>query len=279
MKKYLFLILTCLIAFNSYSQYWFGPKVGVSYIDHVYQESSYEKDSFNVPNNLNFQAGLAVSYSATGMYSVYGELLYERVGKSVTDKLTDGSLVQSKMTNHFISVPVMLRVSLGRLPFHYYINGGPRLGYWLGGNGNIKTAGSGEFLEAEFLDEDGNPLPLEYSITFNNSKAQETDFSNKKAFVSRPNRLQFGLTAGAGIFLDVFGENRLQIDFRYTWVHSNMANNGPEDDTFLNGEAYRENFEYYNNIGTISIAYLVGYNSNLRRKGKSTNKDSNKKKK
>lgn len=249
----------------------------MSYIDHVYQESSYERDSFNVPVNLNWQAGFALSYTATGIYSVYGELLYERVGKKVSDKLTDGAFVRSEMTNHFISAPVMLRVTLGSLPFHYYLNGGPRLSYWLGGNGNILIPDSDEYLEEEFLDAEGNPLPLEYTVTFKSSKAQATDFSNKKAYVSTPNRLQFGLTVGGGIFLDVFGENRLQLDFRYTWVHSNMALNSREDDTFFNGESYRENFEYYYNIGTVGIAYMFGYNSNLRRKGKSTSKKSNKK--
>ncbi len=286
MKKYIFLIVFNGISFCSLSQYWFGPKVGINYIDHVYQESTYESDTtFTVPRNFNFQAGLAISYSAEGIYSVYGELLYERIGKVVKDSETDGEQIRAEMTNHFISAPVMLRVTLGRLPFHYYVNGGPRLSYWLGGNGNQKTPGSAEFLEEEFLDADGNPLPLDYKVTFDNSKAQTTDFSNKKAFVSQPNRLQFGLTAGGGIILDVFDHNRLQIDFRYTWVHSNMGLNSEDDDSFFeyedsatNDNPSRENFEYYHNIATVGIAYMFGYNSNLRRKGKSTNKKTNKQK-
>lgn len=280
MRRYLIYNIVFLVSLTAFGQYWFGPKVGLNYIDHVYQESGYESDtSFNVPKNFNFQAGAAVSYSATGPYSVYGELLYERIGKKVTDAQTDGEMVRSNMVNHFISAPIMLRVTLGSLPFHYYVNGGPRLSYWLGGNGDILIPGSDEFLEEEFLDENGDPLPLEYSVTFNDAKAQETDFSNKKAFVSKPNRLQFGLTAGAGIILDVLGADRVQLDFRYTWVHSNMALNTEEDDTFFNGEDYRENFEYYHNIATVSVAYLFGYNSDLRRKGKSTSKKSNDKKK
>ena len=283
MKKYLFLIVMGCIAYHSHAQYWFGPKIGLNYIDHVYQESTYESDtSFSVPRNFNFQAGVAVSYSAGGIYSVYGELLYERIGKEVTDSETGGQLIKAEMTNHFISAPVMLRVTLGRLPFHYYVNGGPRLSYWLGGNGSKLTPGSAEFLEEEFFDENGNPIPLEYKVTFNQAKAQATDFSNKKAFVSEPNRLQFGLTVGGGIILDVFDHNRLQIDFRYTWVHSNMGLNSDDDDSFfeyedaaIDGTGTRENFEYYHNIATIGIAYMWGYNSNLRRKGKSTNKKSN----
>jgi len=95
--------------------------------------------------------------------------------------------------------------------------------------------------------------------------------------------LQIGLTAGAGIILDVFQRNGLQIDFGYTWVHSNMGLNSDDDDSFfeyedaaLDGTGERENFEYYHNIATIGVAYMFGYNSNLKRKGKSTNKKSNK---
>ena len=272
MKRNLIAGVLLLSSFWSYSQYWFGPKIGLNYIDHVYQESTYEKDSFNVPENFNFQAGVAISYTATGLYSVYGELLYERYGKKVTDRQTDGEIVKTEMTNHFISAPVMLRVTLGRIPFHYYVNGGPRLSYWLGGSGKQDLAEFEEFL----TDEDGNPLIVDYNVTFNSSNALAGDRST--AFVSKPNRLQFGLTAGGGIILDVKGENRLQIDFRYTWVHSNMGtNNGTEDINFEN-ETYRENFEYYHNIATVGVAYLFGYNSDLKRKGKSTSKKSNKNK-
>lgn len=273
MKRNLLLGVVFLSSFSCFSQYWFGPKIGINYIDHVFQESTYESDSFNVPRNFNFQAGLAMSYTASEMYSVYGELLYERIGKEVTDKLTGGEITKTEMTNHFISAPVMLRVTLGRLPFHYYVNGGPRLSYWIAGSGKQDLEEFEEFL----TDEDGNPIIVNYKVVFNSSNFSEEE-DRSTAFVSKPNRLQFGLTVGGGIFFDVQGENRLQLDFRYTWVHSNMGtNNGEQDLNFVN-DNYRENFEYYHNIATIGVAYLFGYDSNLRRKGKSTNKKSNKNK-
>ncbi|MEM6641645.1 MAG: outer membrane beta-barrel protein [Bacteroidota bacterium] len=284
MSRFALIVGAVFLSFSLKSQYYIGPKIGGSLIDHVYEDSNYETDTtFNVPVNLNWQAGVAVSYSAGGMYSVYGELMYERIAKTVRDSFTKGDLLQAEMTNHFISAPIMLRMTFGQLPFHYYVNGGPRLSYWLGGSGSKLVPGSDEFLEEEFLDEDGNPLPLDYKVTFNSSKAQETEFIDKKAFVARPNRLQFGLTAGGGVILDVFDHNRLQIDFRYTWVHSSMARNSPDDDEFFAYEdsadegAERENFEYYHNIASISIAYMWGYDSNLRRKGKSTIKKNKKK--
>ena len=53
------------------------------------------------------------------------------------------------------------------------------------------------------------------------------------------------------------------------------TNNGTKDINFDN-ESYRENFEYYHNIATIGIAYLWGYNADLKRKGNSTSKESKK---
>ena len=271
--KHLLVTIAVLISYTSNAQYWFGPKIGYSYIDHVYQESTYESDTaFTVPKDFNYQAGIALSYTATSRYSVYGELLYERVGKEVTDSPTGGDFVTTKMTNHFLSAPIMLRVTLGTVPFHYFVNGGPRLAYWLGGNGSIKL----EELAEAFFDEDGNPIPVDYKIVFNSSRLGS---DRSTAFVSKPNRLQFGLTLGGGVFFDIQGGSRLQLDFRFTWVHSNMGTNNGFNDTNFNDETYRENFEYFHNIGTLGITYMFGYDSQLRRKGKSTVSKSNKKKK
>ncbi|WP_370090372.1 outer membrane beta-barrel protein [Ekhidna sp.] len=280
MKSILVVCLAILLPSLTYSQYWFGPKVGVSYIDHVYQDKTYEKDSFNVSPNLNWQAGFALAYTASDMYTVYGELLYERTHKTVKDIETDGEREHAEMTNHFISAPIMLRVTLGRVPFHYYVNGGPRLAYWVGGKGTFFPSDDEEFWP--LLDDDSNPLPLDYKLKFNSANASPGDFTT--AYVSEPNRFQFGLTVGGGMYFDIQGGGRLQLDFRYTWQHSNMATNTSKDTNLIRGSSgdadyYRENLEYYHNIATIGIAYMFSYDSNLRRKGKSTSKESNKKKK
>lgn len=271
--KYLFsIILIIACASAGYSQYWFGPRVGFSYIDHNYQESKYE-DTFKVAKNWNFQAGVAFAYTASDMYSVYMELTYDRIGKSVEDIATGGSVVKTQMTNHFISMPAMLRVTIGKVPFHYFVNGGPRISYWIAGKGQ-------HFLE-EFVEQLPDPELIEqankdYKIVFKQSKVEGNDDA---ALVYRPNRLQFGLTIGGGMYFDIQGGSRLMIDARYTWVHSNMGLNSGSRDTRFAYETYRENFEYSHNIMTLGISYMFGYNSDLKRKGKSTDKESNKKKK
>lgn len=288
-------ILVSLVLFLAFldanSQYWIGPKIGFSNITYNYQRTTY-RDSFDIPSDWNFQAGLALSYTATDRYAVYGELLYQRISKSVTNNPiydvqifdnegneTSRSIVSSQMTNHFIAIPVMLRITLGRVPFHYYVNGGPRLAYWLGGNGDLYLEEFQEFAET-ITDDEGNVIGTEipivdYRVTFNRSKVEDADDPTSLALVSRPNRIQFGLTAGAGMFLDLRSGGRLQFDLRYTWVHSNMGTNNGASDLNFDAAEYRENFEHFHGIATIGVAYMFAYNSQLRRKGKSTSKESN----
>jgi len=274
MRYFLILALSSCVS-SLFAQYWFGPKVGFSYIDHIFQESAYENDSLNIPKNWNFQAGAAVSYSATDRYAVYGELLYERIGKKIKDPATGGKNISAEMTNHFLSAPIMLRITLGRIPFHYYINGGPRISFWLGGKGKVLLEEFDEFPPVG-IDENGDALPAEYNVSFKESKALETD-NLSFAYIDNPNRLQFGLTVGGGLFFDIQGGSRLQVDLRYTWVHSNMGTNSSRDSLIF--DDYRENFEYYHGIATLGVAYMFDYNSRLRRKGKSTAEESDKKKK
>ncbi len=259
--KLIFSILVLIFSTTySFGQYWLGPKIGFSYIDYNYQDGEYEK-TYKVVKDWNYQVGLALNYTASERYSIYTELVYERIGKKVTDIATNGSTVRTSMTNHFISLPAMLRITFGKAPIHYYINGGLRLSYWLGGSGSQFLD---EFIEQQLAERD-------YNIVFNRDKV-----SGNTAFIAEPNRLQFGLTVGGGIFFDIQGGTRLMIDARYTWVHNNMGSNSGTEDENFHFASYQENFEYSHNIATIGIAYLFNYDQNLIRKGKSTIGESNK---
>ncbi len=264
--KHVVTLLLIFLSGNAYSQYWFGPKAGLNYTDHFYQESRYERDSFNIAKDINFQFGVALNYTATDLYSVYTEIVYERIGKHVKD-LSGGDIVSAKMTNNFISIPVMLRVSLGRVPFHYYINGGPKLSYWLSGNGVVLLD---EFKEFRRDPTTGEALPFKYKVSFRSAGGLQEG----KAHIERAERLKFGIVVGGGGFFDLENGARLMVDLRYNWGHSNLAFNYARDLSF---DSYRENLEYTHNIASISVGYLFAYNSSFKRKGKSTNRESNKK--
>ena len=69
----------------------------------------------------------------------------------------------------------------------------------------------------------------------------------------------------------VLGGGRVLVDFRYNFSHSNLGFNGSQDFAF-SGESYYENFEHRNHSITLSVGYLLYYNSQLKRKGSSTAK-------
>lgn len=270
------------MAFSSFSQYWFGPKAGISYNRFIYQDKEY-RDSYDIANDLNFQGGLAFAYSATDTYAAYGELVYERVGYSLKDKFTNGNAEAVNMTTHYLSIPVMFRVTMGRGYLKYYANGGPRLSFWLGGKGesDLLSNDEGAVFGTVPGDSTFSALPYPFKLRFSSDKSG--DIQDQNLLVDEPNILQFGLAVGGGFLYDLPNGARIMIDFRYTWSHSNMAQNSDRDGNIYGSpddqDYYRENWEYSRNYASISIGYLINYNSDLKRKGGSTSAESNKKKK
>lgn len=276
MKKNLLLVAAIILAHSSFSQYWFGPKIGLNYVDPLYQDNAIERDLYDVDNDFDFNAGVALNYTATDLYSVYTEIVYERMNRNLKNKATATLESRSNSVNSFITVPVLLRISLGRLPFHYYVNGGPKISYWLASKGSLFLS---SFEEAVILDpvtgEALVPGPQDFRVTFNSAKANGEDV----LLLKEPNRLQFGLAAGAGAFFDLASGARLMVDFRYTFGHSNLGFDEADSSFDFPDDLYVESFEYTMNTASVSIGYLFGYNAEFKRKGRSTNQKSNNKKK
>ncbi len=241
------------------AQYWFGPKAGFLLTDHTYQSKTYEADSFKVALDYNFQVGAVLTYDASDRFSVHTELNFERYGKKLRSFDTI-NYARTRLNYGFLTVPLVMRFNFGRAPFLFYVNGGTKLSYWLYGNGQIDAAGREE---AE------DPI-LDYTLVFSSN----ADFD--KLHLERPNRLQYSLLFGGGAYFDMRNDARIMLDIRYNFGHSNMGFNGSPDFDF---ETYYENFEYRHNTLSISVGYMFEYNAQLRRKGRSTNSLSNKKKK
>ncbi len=265
-----FLLLTLLFAHHlSQGQYWFGPKVGINYVKSIYQDGTVD-DTYDIDDDFDFNAGVALSYSADDMFSVYGEITYERMNRDLREKTDDGVLlVSSEAVNQFISVPVMLRITLGRVPFHYYVNGGPKVSYWLASRGSLFLSSLEESVNLDpVTGELLPPEPIDYKVTFNPAKDNIEDV----LLLSQPNRLQFGLTFGGGIYFDLISGARLLFDFRYSFGHSNLGFDDDDDNWFdyRNTDDYLESFEYSLNTASVSVAYLFGYNAEFKRRGRST---------
>ena len=258
MKNIVSICVFLLIGTAVQAQYWIGPKVGFHRVDHVYQDPEYKADTFKIIPNYNFQAGAVLTYTATEMFGFHSEIVYERIGRRVTNR--DETPAYSKSVNNFISIPLQLRVSFFKRPFHMYLNGGPKISYWMGGSGRIDLD--------EFLDDSVDPI--DYNIKFGSID----EGAENQLAITEANRIQYALTAGGGIYIDLAIGGRLELDFRYSFGHSNMGKNSNPDFTFYE---YYENFRHRNNMLSVSVAYMLEYDAQLKRRGQSTNKLSNKK--
>lgn len=264
LQQRVIVFIGCLffVSIGVQAQYWFGPKIGGNLSDFIYQDSEYVSDSFDIDQSSNFEIGGIFIYQATDMFSVQGELFYERLTRTLENKPTLNQNVFSEMNYNFISVPMLFRVSFGNEPVHVFLDGGIKLKFWLGGNGTIES-GDGEFGDGEDIVE---------KIVFRQSKSETLKGTYA---VSDANIMQFGLSVGGGMYLDLRTNGRLLLDLKYTFGHSNMGFNGNQDfDNDITG--YTEKFTFRANTLSLSLAYLFQYDVKLHSKGMSTSEKSNK---
>ncbi len=264
MKRLPIFLLGMLLMPALHAQYWFGPRVGLQRADFIYQDSQYKKDSFDVSNHYGGHYGIMMIYQASDKYAVSGELLYEQIGKKVTNRADDDVSVYSQTSFRYLSFPFSLRWNFGSEPVYFYVAGGPKLSYWLGGTGEILLD---EFNEAKTVVD-----PIPYSVKFKQENGGDFD----RRSVVEANRVQYGLQVSAGMYFDVVTGGRILVDLRYSFGHSNMGFNDNADYKFV---TYEENFEFRNYTLSATLAYLFEYNAALQRKGSSTNKNSKKVKK
>jgi|SaaInlStandDraft_1057018.scaffolds.fasta_scaffold83451_2 hypothetical protein len=259
---FLFTFIFCLTSSFVQAQYWIGIKGGPSLITHDYRYETY-KDSFDVARNYNFHLGAIMTYVASKRFSVTSELNYERRSRTLANipSITDSA--SSIFNTHYLTIPILLQVNFPGAPQSFYVNAGIKLNYWLAATGTMYTTDIGNNTGGESID---------YTVVFD-----EVNSSQNQKSIMDANRMQYGLSAGAGFYLDVFGGDRMLFDFRYNYSHSNLGFNGLSND-FENMLSYYENFEYRNHSLTVSVGYLLFYNSQLKRKGSSSIKQKKRKK-
>lgn len=262
LTKTFFLLLVLLFTINSigYAQFWIGPRFGVNFTGYKYQNEVNARvriDSlkYTVDNLVNFDFGIAFEYTTTGRYSVHTEIVYQKIKNRVKSKPGDMLLI-SESTYNFISVPLLVKINFEISSFQFYLNGGPRLSYWVNGKGKI---------QADELIEYGLENGFSYKVRFGHP-SQNLISQGNFFFVPKSNRLQYAFEVGSGITYTLNENFRTYFDFRYTIGHSNMGFNDQAD---IGLTDYQENIEYAHRILSLSVGVLVGYDPNRKKKGAS----------
>lgn len=269
MKRSIFFISVLLVSLSAEAQFWFGPKVGGQLITPIYNNKA-RKDSFDITSKVNWHAGLALDYTTKNLFEVHTELVYMRVNNRSTSTDLFTQEVDSKTVNHYLSAPLMARmVFFQRSKIKVLAQAGPRLSYWLGGKGSLATSNLIEFGNNE----------IEYDIVFSDLKEEEllSSNANGKHLITKPNRLQYALDIGFGGVWEIGPTHRIILDVKYSFGHSYMSFN--DGNLITDALTYEEDMEYNTNMMVLSMAYMYGYDVMGRRKGKSTSKVGNSKKK
>ena len=233
-----------------------GPKVGVQAV-----RPSFKQYTKNSPYQgkgeyaLAPQIGLVNNIKVSEMFSLHTEVLYEQRVR----KIRDNDLLTVERY-HYVSAPAMLRVSHRIGGASYYVNVGPRVGYWLGGSGFEESAEIGdEIVERR-----------DYKLVLSGTKDQNNETNEK--YVLEPNRWQLGLDAGIGAMLPM-GNSHLMIDLRYTWGHTYLSRSNQGNS--LTG-TNSSTLEHSHNMIGVSVAYLFELDFLEMRRGKSRSPETKK---
>jgi len=208
-----------------------GPKLGVHASQALHDDENYRQEFRSIPVP-GYSSGMVLNVKVSDLFSLHSELLYSRVHKYVRSRLISD---YQKEKYNYLQLPVLLRASHRLGSQEVYINAGPSIGYWLGGEGVVRTA--------EVLEEDLQERP--YKIGF----PGESSF----AVVSDPNRIQLGLEVGGGIIFPL-GTKALMIDLRYTWGHTNMAKSNA---SYLSYSFFNDDLRHSQQVLSLSLAYLL----------------------
>lgn len=236
----------------------FAPKVGVlvnhplNLKDKLDEQMEGEFDTrLGTAFDVGFTAGAMMTYKVTDRFMFQTELLYSQKGKKLTGGVRD--IFEFTGKYQFIEVPVLCRVNYDFQGWGWYLLGGGRLSYWLGG--------SGTFYNFEVYDA-GVRNPLTYDIDFGPNEYSPTTLIH----VQNANRLQLGIDIGIGMYFDVQQGQAINLDLRYTFAQSWMAMDGPIDFGLFE---YREDLRHAIGSLALTIGYVFDFDPMDARKGKS----------
>ncbi len=237
----LILFAGCITVGNG--QTFFGAKGGVNATNLSYNNSVY-KEFYDTEFDLGFSGGFVFLIENKEKYGLYAEFLYATKGKKVESQTNDYET--NEASYQFIEVPIMFRVRFKQPKYSWFVQLGPELNYWLGGNGKF-----------EVYEPDRDELiTYEYKVNFGEPE-NSFDYMN----IDEVNRLQLGLGFGGGVIFELKNANFLSLDLRFTYGHSFMG--GYESGSIPN-IGLVDNFEYTNNVLSVSTVYYFNIMERVR---------------
>lgn len=238
------------------SQSWFGDN----------------DDKDNYTNSVKggfFAAGL-VNLPLKDRFSFQTEFGYAQRGRKI--KFNEGTW-DNNATYRYLDGVMLLKKSYPlkwtqNIKGTWFFNIGPRISYWLNGNGTITSGGF-------YIDENGTTQiskggSYDYKIKFSESPevVDAPDFNTM--YLTDVNRWLFGLDFGVGVDAPTTKLQRFVFEVRLTSGHTFY---GGKNSAFNRTLGFNDNLRANEKILSISVDYTLNKEVREGKKGKSTNKD------
>jgi hypothetical protein len=241
-----------------------GPTVGPNFSWITFDDKDL-KDEYNVTPIAGFHAGFGLSFRVQKRFFLHTSFLYSTKGKVL--KSEEDPLFRNEIRYSYIDVPILYTIEFkgnfgSNRQYKWYFGAGPNISYWLGGRGQFTSSDLSE----------KNISQLDYHVVF--KKDPEYILVDEMTVVE-PNRIQLGLTIGTGFVFEPMGAQKVMLMFRYELGHSFLSRT---TDGVFQPVLYEDEMRVRNQGFRISASYLIDLKTEQRKKGKSTIKESNKKK-
>ncbi len=257
MKNVLF-IFCILLLFNNpaRAQFRLGALGGVSVSRFVYEDEGF-RDSYSSRFKTGYHAGVMLNYKVSPLYSLHTELSFLKKGINVRNRTEFGEM-QNKAEYYYISVPALLRFSkhkyISAQHVEFYVNIGPEVNYWLGGQGVLEAAGTDGFFQGE---------TLAYKVAFS-----EQQRAGNYMMVADPSRIQMAVAAGGGVIFDIGRFQNFAFDLRGSFGLGKSFH-GKQEGGDYGLPLYAENLEGGHHTLTITASWFHSFDLNTAfRKGK-----------
>lgn len=258
-------VVIVFAAHSTFAQLLIGPTAGgnISWVS--YEDNAY-KDAYETGHVYGFHAGANISFRVHKQFFLHTSLLYSQKGKTLEGRVD--KQMKDRVRHSYLELPLLYTVEfksiIGRdKVYKWYLGAGPNVSYWLGGKGTIQNS---ELQEV-------NIDKLAYKVVFGKP---ESEVRQNELNVAEANRVQLGLNFSAGVVFEPLPSHILMLMLRYELGHSFLSKEGYG--TFSRIAEYRDNLLVRNQGVRISLSYLLDTNIDQRKRGKSTNKNSNKRK-
>jgi hypothetical protein len=260
----MFLIrILCIVSFSAlpllgFGQLRIGPTGGASLIrvNFAEQEGS---EFYSGRRTTSYHGGLAVNYRVTERYSLHTEWLYLYRQKDVNYQ-REKLYVHDQAKLHYLAIPLLYRVSfhsqIKKSHQEWYVNAGPALHYWMGGNGKLSTNEHSDYLQ------EGQ---MNYAIRFGAPQGY-----GSTEYIEPANRWQMALYAGGGVVFDLGFGKHMWIDARSSLgVAKSFFSNNAKGDFGL--QLYHDNLQSSVVSWSVSVGYFQDIDvRTVLKKGRST---------